>query len=839
MRSKVIVDIPGWNFSNSSVYAENLVRGLKAQGIDARILLTESGSLRIPTHQPARRIPPNLDIDRLSTSREDCWGRRWDALIRHLEQSAPCFYLMMHDWRNSMIAPRLSDRVKTIGIFHDEVGLELNMAQRHSRYLNGIVAANPAIHFTLASRMPDLAHRIMTILDGVEIQNNLPHKPLEGPIQISFQKDFTISELGGFNLINLADRLIEKNVSFQFNLFMDQFVFSRIGSRASELMTQGYLKLKDPQEQQLSSKHLGNQHIFISDRTLDGTIIELLEAMGSACVPLVTDITPHSQLIQNRANGLLIPVGRLDLMADLVEELTKDLTLRTALASSAYQSISNGDYSFDRMIQSYCKLFDRVEFLSGSQRFVRPREWVAPPSLELKTMSLSPAMTVSDTEYLNSTPLWPNATHGSRSISHNHTKKVIALQASLKSYKIIAAIPAGQISGVDVFTTHLVRELLHIGIDARILGERSLPDSLGMRIADDIPMDSRNQFEKLPWADRLQAMIEYLESQSPCIYIPNYDYEYSCVCPNLSEKVKVVAIAHSDDPLHYQHIHRIGTYSDAIIGVSEAITRHLSELDPTLLPRLHTIPYGIPLSSSQPVTEPRLNASLRIAFSGRLMRDQKRAFDIVGIAQTLVQMHVLFEMIVIGDGPDRQDMEQASANLIVQKRIIFKGKMENSEVLQILATCDAFLVTSAFDGLSVSLLEAMSRGLVPVVSDIRSGIPELIRDGENGLIAPVGDIQQFADHLAYLYQYPKQLQKMRHAAYQTILNGGFGLEEMTDRYMKVFQKVASQDFIRPSGPIVPPEHIQFMIAKEKRKKSLYRRFRRFIGGVLWRMGLRR
>ena len=89
------------------------------------------------------------------------------------------------------------------------------------------------------------------------------------------------------------------------------------------------------------------------------------------------------------------------------------------------------------------------------------------------------------------------------------------------------------------------------------------------------------------------------------------------------------------------------------------------------------------------------------------------------------------------------------------------------------------------------MLEAMTRGLVPVVSAIRSGVPELIRNGESGFTVPVGDIKAFADRLEYLHHHPSERLRISAVCRSTIRNGGYLLENMIDHYLELFESIVS------------------------------------------------
>ena len=80
------------------------------------------------------------------------------------------------------------------------------------------------------------------------------------------------------------------------------------------------------------------------------------------------------------------------------------------------------------------------------------------------------------------------------------------------------------------------------------------------------------------WGNHWAAMIRYLEDRGPCIYIPNHDWRHSCISPRLSRQVSVVGVVHSDDPLHYDHVARLGRFWDAIVTVSPTLQRKVTQL---------------------------------------------------------------------------------------------------------------------------------------------------------------------------------------------------------------------------------------------------------------------
>jgi glycosyltransferase involved in cell wall biosynthesis len=312
----------------------------------------------------------------------------------------------------------------------------------------------------------------------------------------------------------------------------------------------------------------------------------------------------------------------------------------------------------------------------------------------------------------------------------------------------------------------------------------------------------------MAWRRRWKLLAEYLESNAPGIYIPNYDWRNSCISPTLSGKVGIVGIVHSDDPMHYEHVVRLGRYWNAIVAVSPAIAGRVLELDPSLGPRLVTIPYGVETPGSWSGKSPAPGGSLRIVYAGRLVQEQKRVRDLPLIFAALMQRGIPAELTIIGGGAEESSLKAACSRWIASGQVRFPGTLPNAEILKVFEQSDVLLLTSEFEGLPVSLLEAMAHGCVPVVTDIPSGIPELVRNGETGYRIGVGDIAGFAECLANLQADVARRRALSAASYQAIQAGGFTTEDMVAAYLNLFERVLVEaelgEFERPKGKILPP-----------------------------------
>ncbi|EPX82311.1 glycosyltransferase [Salipiger mucosus] len=132
----------------------------------------------------------------------------------------------------------------------------------------------------------------------------------------------------------------------------------------------------------------------------------------------------------------------------------------------------------------------------------------------------------------------------------------------------------------------------------------------------------------------------------------------------------------------------------------------------------------------------------RLLFVGRLA-GVKGVPVLLDAVAALRARHADLRLDLIGDGPDRAVLEARAATLGLTDAVRFLGYRSQDEVAGALAGTDVFVLPSFAEGVPVVLMEAMASG-VPVVTTRIAGIPELVADGESGLLVPPGDAPALA-----------------------------------------------------------------------------------------------
>lgn len=166
--------------------------------------------------------------------------------------------------------------------------------------------------------------------------------------------------------------------------------------------------------------------------------------------------------------------------------------------------------------------------------------------------------------------------------------------------------------------------------------------------------------------------------------------------------------------------------------------------------RIAVIPNGVELPETlAPATLP-LSTPLTLVTAARLTR-----WKGIGELIAVVAGQRDLGLVVVGDGPDRVRLEQAAIEAGAADRVFFAGRRSREETLGIMASCDIFVLNSTWEGLPHAVLDAMVLGM-PLIATAVGGVPEAVKDGENGLLIPPSDPDALRGALERLISSPAE-----------------------------------------------------------------------------------
>lgn len=177
----------------------------------------------------------------------------------------------------------------------------------------------------------------------------------------------------------------------------------------------------------------------------------------------------------------------------------------------------------------------------------------------------------------------------------------------------------------------------------------------------------------------------------------------------------------------------------------------------------------------------------RVLVHNSNFRPLKRVDDVVRIFGAARQ-RLPCQLVLIGDGPERPRVEALVHELGLAADVRFLG--EQLHFVPFLQDADVFLLPSETESFGLAALEALSCG-VPVVASRAGGLPEVISDGETGLLAPVGDVAAMAAAVVKIVS-DDALQARMGAAARAAALARFRREPMIDRYEACYRRVLAR-----------------------------------------------
>jgi colanic acid/amylovoran biosynthesis glycosyltransferase len=189
--------------------------------------------------------------------------------------------------------------------------------------------------------------------------------------------------------------------------------------------------------------------------------------------------------------------------------------------------------------------------------------------------------------------------------------------------------------------------------------------------------------------------------------------------------------------------------ADFVVCISRFARSQVMKLTPAShWHKFEVCPLGVDPQRYAPAERPAGTRPFTILCVGRLT-PAKGQRVLVDAAARLAADETPFQLVIVGTGPDEADLQRAVKAQGLSGRVKFTGALNQQEVLDWYAQADAFVLPSFAEGVPVVLMEAMACG-IPCLTTRITGIPELIRDGKDGLLVTPSDSDELASTLTRL-----------------------------------------------------------------------------------------
>ena len=255
----------------------------------------------------------------------------------------------------------------------------------------------------------------------------------------------------------------------------------------------------------------------------------------------------------------------------------------------------------------------------------------------------------------------------------------------------------------------------------------------------------------------------------------------------LPPTVRRVLIVHTITVATYQAARAVRDWVHAAVCVSPRIADDLVKqcgYDPAWTV---VIPNGLDVDGFRAKTEKTYRGPLRVLSLGRVDHSSKGVLWIPEIIGRALAAGVELEITIAGSGPDLLALKRECRRAGIDHRTQFLGDVERSAVPGIMRSHDVFLFSSIYEGLGITLIEAMAAGCVPVASRIRGVTDFIINDGNNGLLFEVGDAGRAAHQLIRLCNDHQLLTRLRLAGESRAQD--FNLSKFGSSYAQLLKRV--------------------------------------------------
>jgi glycosyltransferase involved in cell wall biosynthesis len=311
-------------------------------------------------------------------------------------------------------------------------------------------------------------------------------------------------------------------------------------------------------------------------------------------------------------------------------------------------------------------------------------------------------------------------------------------------------------------------------------------NSIDTRLEDTLRADSVSTVEYTLPHENLHAVMRRLAQAVPAgpgVYVASDLLDLATASVYDFGKA-VVHVLHGDDPYYYDLAVKHEPIVHAYVAISRRIQERLIERMPQRAHAIFYLPHGVPRPARVRIAGA---GPLRLVYAGRLENGQKGIFDLPRIDAQLRARGIARAWTIVGGGPHEADLKRHWHGV---DGVRYTGPLTHDAAVDLLADHDVFVLPTRFEGHPVALLEAMGAGLVPIVSDIASGVPDVVEPGVSGMMPAVGDIAGFAAAIESLDRDRARLAAMSARAREVVATR-FDVRERVAAYEALYARYAA------------------------------------------------
>lgn len=201
------------------------------------------------------------------------------------------------------------------------------------------------------------------------------------------------------------------------------------------------------------------------------------------------------------------------------------------------------------------------------------------------------------------------------------------------------------------------------------------------------------------------------------------------------------------------YLHTFLKHCDFVFAPTKGMQDYLERVCKIPYEKTAILPTGIESSHFQVTEEEKLAVRRKYGAEeiplflsvSRMSHEKNVTFLLDSIQRVKERYQKPFQVLMVGDGPDRKEYEQRSRELHIEQEVIFTGTVPNAWIAPYFAAADAFLFASKTETQGIVILEALA-GKTPVYALDATGVSDIVTDGENGFLSDE-DLDRYADRI--------------------------------------------------------------------------------------------
>lgn len=274
----------------------------------------------------------------------------------------------------------------------------------------------------------------------------------------------------------------------------------------------------------------------------------------------------------------------------------------------------------------------------------------------------------------------------------------------------------------------------------------------------------------------------------PDIVINNGVSYIQALFPLLPGHMQRYTVLHSIAQSEVDNAVHFTAFINNTICVSNNIYEKASEVIP--IEKLIRIPIGIEPNNNS--IEYAKNVKLEIVYVGRITHVAKNLSLMINILHKLKESSIPFNMTFIGDGDYMNTLKGSLVEYNLMDNVQILGSKRPHEISEFLLNKDIFLMTSVYEGMPHALLESMSIGVIPVVSDI-NGIRDIVKNDENGFRCKIDDPDSFVNVIRRIYENEK-LKLLLRANARKLIENHYSIKNIVNKYLELFERNTGKEY---------------------------------------------